>query len=413
MDIKKILTQLPDSPGVYLMKDENGTVIYIGKAQSLKKRVASYFQKRHIFSPRLEVLVSHISDIEHIRTSSEAEALLLENSLIKEKKPRYNVVLKDDKNYPFIKITLEEDFPRVFITRKKKNDGALYFGRYTNATLLKKALVYIRRIFVYRSCKLMPRAACLFYSLGLCHAPCIGAISKTSYRKDIFAIIALLEGKKQLLLAELTTKMERLAKNLQFEEAAKVREQVTSLSTTIAKRRSDIPDELKELKKLLNLKTIPNRIEAFDISNTSGREAVGAMVSFVVAQPHKSGYRRFRIKTVEGIDDFSMIKEIVRRRYKRVLLESLHIPDLILIDGGQGHLNCASSVLKALGLEIPVVALAKNPDRLFMPYRKFPVELSSNSKAFYLVQRIRDEVHRFAISYHKKLRTKKLLTGSN
>ncbi|MBM3254084.1 MAG: excinuclease ABC subunit UvrC [Candidatus Omnitrophica bacterium] len=412
MDIKEILKRLPDSPGVYLMKDKSSEVIYVGKAQSIKKRVSSYFQKKPVFSPRIGVLISNTYDVDYIKTSSEAEALLLENSLIKEKKPRYNVALKDDKGYPFVKVTTYEDFPRIFITRKRKNDKVRYFGPYTNVKLLKKALSHIRRVFPYRSCIRMPRTACLFYSLSLCPAPCVGAVNKISYQKNIKDIIRLLEGKKDLLFNELTVRMEKFSKNLQFEEAAKIRDQLTSLTTTITRRKSDVPDELKELKKILNLKFFPNRIEAFDISNIGGKEAVGSMVSFIMTKPNKSGYRRFRIKTVKKIDDFSMIKEIISRRYKRVLLENITQPDLILIDGGRAHLRVASETLKELGLDIPIIAIAKEPDRIYVLNRKLPIVLTSDSKTLHLIQRIRDEAHRFAISYHKKLRAKKLVAGN-
>ncbi len=416
MDIKEILKKLPDSSGVYLMKDKSDSIIYVGKAQSIKKRVASYlacrqtgFQKKPILSSRIEVLISNTADIDYIKTSSEAEALLLENSLIKEKQPRYNVSLKDDKSYPFVKIAVKEDFPRIFITRKKRQDKARYFGPYTNVKLLKKALAYIRRIFPYRTCRVMPKNACLFYSLGLSPAPCISAIDRVSYRRNIADIIKLLEGRKEILFNELTARMERFSKKLQFEEAAKVRDQMLSLTATIQKRKSGMPDELKGLRKVLKLKVIPNRIEAFDISNISGKEAVGSMVSFVMGEPNKSGYRRFRIKTVKKTDDFSMLREIVLRRYKRVLLENLSRADLVLIDGGKAHLNIALSVLKELGLKIPIIAIAKEPDRIYTLNRKLPVDLPSDSKVLHLIQRIRNEAHRFAIRYHKKLRSKKLI----
>ncbi len=409
MDIKKILKNLPDSPGVYLMKDKSGRVIYVGKAQSIKKRASSYFQKKTTTSLKDEMLVSHIHDIDYIKTISEAEALILENSLIKKHKPKYNVVLKDDKSYPLIKITTYEDFPRVFITRKRKKDSARYFGPYTNAKLLKKALVYIRRVFPFRSCLRMPKSACLFYSLNLCPAPCIGVVNKSSYLKNIRYVTKLLDGRRNLLFEELTRKMEGFSKRLMFEEAGKIRDQIVSLSTTVAKRKSDVPDELRELKRVLKLKTTPNRIEAFDISNISGKMAVGSMVSFLMGRPNKSGYRRFKVRTVNRIDDFSMIKEIVARRYRRVVLEKLTQPDLILIDGGRAHLNVALQALRELNLDIPSIAIAKHPDRIYAPKKRSPIGLSQDSMALYLIQRVRDEAHRFAITYHKGLRSKELV----
>ncbi len=412
MDVKETLKNLPDSPGVYLMKNRLKEVIYAGKARSIKKRVSSYFQKRAVSLAKIEALISNTRKIDFIKTSSEAEALLLENSIIKAEKPRYNVVLKDDKAYPLVKITTHEDFPRIFITRKKKNDESEYLGPYTNAKLLKRALVHIRRVFPYRSCVRMPKTACLFCSLNLCPAPCISIISKASYNRNISDIVKLLNGKKDLLFNELTERMENFSKKLLFEEAAKVRDQIEALTTTMAKRSSGIPDELRELKKILKLKAIPNRIEAFDISNTSGKEAVGSMVSFLMGESNKSGYRRFKIRTVKKQDDFSMIKEIVSRRYKRVLLENLSQPDLILIDGGRVHLSVAIGALKELALDISVMSIAKKPDRLYIKGKKSPIFISPDSRVLHLIQRIRDEAHRFAISYHKKLRSKKLITGN-
>ncbi len=409
MDVKETLKNLPDSPGVYLMKNRLKEVIYAGKARSIKKRVSSYFQKRTAFSPRIEVLISNTCNIDFIKTLSEADALLLENSIIKAKKPRYNVVLKDDKAYPLVKITTHDDFPRIFITRKKKDDKSEYLGPYTNAKLLKRALTHIRRVFPYRSCVRMPKSACLFLSLNLCPAPCIGIISKISYNRNIADIVKLLNGKKDLLFNELTERMEGFSRRLMFEEAAKVRDQIEALTTTMAKRSSGIPDELRELRKILKLKAIPNRIEAFDISNIGASEAAGSMVSFVMGEPNKSGYRRFKIKTVKKQDDFSMIKEIVIRRYKRVILENLSQPDLILIDGGRAHLGVATSALKELALDIPVMAIAKEPDRLYVKGKKSPIFLPSDSRILHLVQRVRNEAHRFAISYHKELRSKKLI----
>jgi excinuclease ABC subunit C len=404
MALKEKIKGLPDSPGVYLLKDKESKVIYIGKASSLRKRVASYFQRGD--QPKEDLLQVKVADLEYIPTSSEAEALLWEASLIKEKQPRYNVSYRDDKSYPFLKITTNEKFPRIFIGRGKKEGNILYFGPYSNAGLLREALKTVRKIFPYRSCRNLPKEACLYYSLELCPAPCLGKIGERDYKKRIHEICLFLEGKREELEKGLTQKMREKAQAQSFEEAAKIRDQINSL-VQLKELRFGKETLLWELQNLLALSRLPRRIEAFDVSHIAGHEAVGAMVSFYQGIPDKNNYRRFRIKLVSGKDDFAMIREIVLRRYRRLKNENLDFPDLILIDGGKAHLEAAYSQLKKLGLKnLDVISLAKGEERIYILKRKNPLKLSRDSRILQFLQRIRDEAHRFAITYHKKLRKK-------
>ncbi len=404
MDIEKI-KHLPEAPGVYLMKDKNKNVIYIGKASSIKKRVSSYFQPSRTISPRKDKLISKVKGIDYLVTRSKAEALLFEASLIKEHQPQYNVAFKDDKSYPLLKLTTFEDFPRLILTRQKKLNGAKYFGPYTNVKLLRKALKALRRVFPLRTCRIFPKDVCLNYHIGQCLGPCRGKIDKSRYREIVQQVSLLLDGKRAQLLKELFKRMVQTSHDQQFEEAARIRNRLEALSSVIPPSQTQRQKkELSELKALLKLKKIPQRIEAFDISNIGGSQAVGSMVLFYNGESDKSGYRRFRIKDVKGIDDYAMLREVIIRRYTR---EKLPSPDLILIDGGKGHLSCACAALKRAGLKgVAVISIAKGKEKIFLPQRKEPLLLPKNSSTLQLLRKIRDEAHRFAISYHKLLRTK-------
>ncbi len=419
MALKETIKDLPDSPGVYIMKDKKGEIIYIGKASSLKKRVSSYFYASRKPSPKSDVLISHVNDIETITTGSEAEALLFEASLIKEHKPRYNAALKDDKSYPLIKITTNERFPRIFVTRGKKDDGAKYYGPYTDVKLLKIAVKILRRIFPIRACKSICKTACLDYHIRLCAGPCVGKISEEDYNEIVRQACLFLEGKKEELLKCLFEKMKKFASQLEYEKAARIRDQIKALTTVVTKpQRYRAIDEIEEIKRVLNLPKVPRRIEAFDISDIYGKEAVGSMVRFIDGKPDRDNYRKFRIKWVEGIDDYAMMKEVVYRRYKRVIEEGIELPDLIVIDGGKGHLSSACEELKRLDIEtVPVIGIAKGHETIFVhPVRKklsnrvenktSSIILPPASKILHLIQRIRDEAHRFAILYHRGLRRK-------
>lgn len=409
MDKEKI-KNLPASPGVYAMKDDKGETLYVGKAKNLKKRVSSYFQKYRRLPERLGLLISKVDDIAYIPTSTEAEALIYENGLIKRLMPRYNVALRDDKSYPMLKLTVNEKYPRLFITRQKKNDGAIYFGPYTNAKLLREALGLLRRIFPLRTCKNMPGSLCLNYHIKQCLGPCVGKVDEAGYKDIVLELKLFLEGHRSELLELLSGKMVKASRSENFEEAASLKRRIEALSAIKEKRVSYGPlDEVEELKNMLGIGVRFDRIEAFDVSNIMGKEAVGSMIYFYKGRPKKSEYRRFKIKTVSKIDDYGMMRELLNRRYKRLLNENRPLPDLILIDGGKGHLAIALDELKRLGLDnIPAIGIAKEFEHIYTKDKKEPILLPKESKALHLLQRIRDEAHRFAISYHKMLLSKRI-----
>ena len=414
MDLSPKVKALPDRPGVYLFKDQEGRVIYVGKALSLRKRVSSYFQPGRPLAGKLTQLVRQVADIDWIGTGSEAEALLYESSLIKENQPAYNVSLRDDKSYPYLKVTIEEEFPRLFVGRGPDDPGTRSIGPFANATLLHQAVAAIRRIIPYRTCRTLPKRACLDYYMRLCPAPCEGKISREQYQENLSQIYRIVEGKKAEVLDELRAKMQQASQQRLYEEAAKFRDQIAGLQQLNPRRRQFIPSEaLADLQELLRLPRLPRRIEGFDISSIFGRESVGSMVTFVDGRPAKDGYKRFKINTVSGIDDYSMMKEIVRRQYEGQsppgAVPQNRMPGLVLIDGGRGHLNAALEVLKELKLDLPAVGIAKEFEHLFLPGQQEPVTLPPQSRALQLLQRVRDEAHRFAIGYHRLLRGKRTL----
>lgn len=408
--LKNKIASLPDAPGVYIFKDADSEIIYIGKAKSLKKRLQYYFNRP--LDAKTQAMVSKIADIEYTLAPSESQAQLLEASLIKDKQPPYNISLRDDKSFPLIRITNEE-FPVISICRRKRTqreDTSLYFGPYTTAKLLHQALKMIRRIFGFRSCKRMPKTACLYYRLKLCPAPCIGKISSDKYKEVVKEIQMFLESRYEELLLKLSYKMQEAAGERKFEDAAKIRDQINALSTVGQGTTSfSALDELEDFKNILRLAKLPERIEAFDISNISGKEATGSMVSFYRGMPDKNNYRRFRIKTVKSIDDYKMLSEVIQRRYSRLLKENLPLPDLILIDGGRPHLLVANRELEKLGLKIPLLSIAKDKENIYTKDRKNAIKLNSDTPALNLIRRIRDEAHRFALKYHRILRRKRVI----
>lgn len=407
MVLKEIIKSIPDSCGVYLMEDKDGKVIYIGKAISLKKRVGSYFKKSQI-SSKQDALIKQVKDIDYIPTVSEIEALLLEADLIKRFKPKYNVSLRDDKTFPFIKIT-KEKFPAVSICRPKNKDNALCFGPYTDSQAIRELIKKIRKIFPFRSCQKMPKKACLNFHIGLCQAPCIGKINNKDYAQNIRNIFLILKGKQGSLLKILQDEIKIESDKRNFEEAAKLRDQMLALgSIYLGGYVNNFLEEARQLAQILGLKKLPFRIEAFDVSNIFGKEAVGSMVSFWRGLPDKNNYRRFRIKESQGqIDDYKMLAEITRRRYARLKNEGLRFPDLILIDGGKGQISVVKNELDRLNLDLPLIGIAKSEEKIFSFNKRNPIKLPLNSPALRLVMRIRDEAHRFAISYHHLLRRKK------
>ena len=408
--LKNIIANMPEASGVYIFKNAKGEIIYIGKAKSLKKRVQSYFSRP--LDTKTQAMISKIADIEYQLTPSESQALALEASLVKDSQPQYNIDLKDDKSFPLVKIT-NEDFPAVSLCRRRKpvaRDRSLYFGPYTNVKLLRQAIKVIRKIFGFRSCKKMPKQACLYFRLKLCPAPCIGGITPQEYTGIIKNVIMFLTSQYEELIHELSCRMKGAIAQKKFEDAAKIRDQLNALSSI--KQNRSYPagfDELEDLKNLLKLDKLPERIEAFDISNISGKQACGAMVSFYQGLPDKNNYRRFRIKTVESIDDYKMLAEVVRRRYLRVVEKNLPLPDLVLIDGGRSHLLTAKKEIEKLGIQIPLASIAKGEENIYTTTRTKPIRLKSDTPALNLMRKIRDEAHRFAVLYHHVLRRKKVI----
>jgi len=408
--IKDKVRKLPNSPGVYLMKDSKGRIIYIGKAGSLKKRVSSYFTGSAT-SSRTDRLVSEIRDIDFIPAGSESQALIYEASLIKSKKPKYNIDLKDDKSYPYLKLTVKEKYPRLLITREKGRDRSRYYGPYTDVKLLKEALSFMKAVFPLRTCKSMGKKLCINYHIARCLGPCAGKSDKKAYKRIVGQLVLFLEGKQKSLTDRLSRRMESASRRLDYEEAARIRNRIRALSTMVTKRGIPNPlDELDELKYILKLKRKPKRIEAFDISNIHGKEATGSMVSFYKGEPDKKNYRKFRIKTVGGIDDYKMMREVVGRRYRRLIDEKKALPDLIVIDGGKGHIASAIREVKARGAaRIPSIGIAKEFEHIYVPNQRLPIVLPDDSSVLQLIKRIRDEAHRFARKYHVQLRRKKMI----
>jgi excinuclease ABC subunit C len=418
-ELKSKIAALPEVPGVYIFKDAQGQIIYIGKAKSLKKRVQSYFSRE--LDAKTQSMVVKIAGFEYRLAPSESQAQILEAALIKEHLPQYNIDLKDDKSFPWIRITNEE-FPAITIYRKKgerKDDASLYYGPYTNVKLLRQAVKLMRRIFGFRSCKNMPATktlagkpdkACLYGRLNLCPAPCIGEITSSAYKEIINRIKLFLESRYEELLDELTQKMQRLADEENFEEAARTRDQINALSAIGQGGAGfNLQFELEDLRILLKLDKLPERIEAFDISNISGQQATGSMVSFYKGAADKNNYRRFRIKTVASIDDYKMLAEVIYRRYSRLIRENLSLPDLIIIDGGRSHLLTAQKELEKLALKISLVSIAKEKENIYVKGKIGPLSFASDTPALNLIRRIRDEAHRFAVSYHHLLRRKKMI----
>ncbi|MGA1870020.1 MAG: excinuclease ABC subunit UvrC [bacterium] len=543
---RKKVALVPDLPGVYLFKDSMGIVIYCGKALSLRKRVASYFRHACEPNPRRRLISALASDLEYIVTNSELEALILESNLIKKYKPRFNILLRDDKNYPHLCITLNEEFPRLKIVRKIKKDGCLYLGPYTPAKAMRKTLSIIHKIFPIRRCRnplsSTKKRPCLNYQMGLCCAPCAGLISKTHYKDLIQGLILFLQGKREDLIEKLRREMKEAAHAHKFERAAKLRDQIQAIGSCMEKQNvffssfenqdcfavaknndracvqiffirygkvtgrkslflfnvedihekelietvleqfysTDIPIPPKILVQLLPDKKIlleewltkkrganvhihapqrgknkelmqmvqknallglssslslaegpeeykkllaqvqqdlqlphpPRRIEGFDISNLGPTDAVGSMVYWFDTKPIKSKYRKFKIQGIEGIDDYGMMMHVLERRYRRLQKENQEMPDLILIDGGKGHLQAGMKAIAALGLShIPVISLAKSEELIFQANSDFPLHLPSASPTLKLLQRIRDEAHRFALSYQKTRRMKRAFSS--
>ncbi len=535
------LNAIPEKPGVYLLKDRTGKIIYVGKATSLYHRVSSYFNSSQL-KPKIIKMIAHVDDLEYIITGSEQEAFLLECNMIKTYRPQYNIRLKDDKTYPYLKISVNEVWPRVYMTRRVEDDGARYFGPFADAGSLRRTLGLLKKLFHFRSCRKSISGSenrpCLEYHINRCLGPCISAISMEDYRHIISQVILFLEGRDDMVIRDLQQRMTAAADNLEFEKAAMVRDQISSVQSIVEGQKiasaagemdmvaiagngdqayalvfmvrngklvarehfmltgvkeenlshvitsflqqyyssapgipariliQDLPEDVHLLKEWLQdrrgsrvhievprrgrkrdlvkmveenaeeglrqyrikvlaeqallvealsdlrdkmvLPGLPIRIECYDISNIQGRSAAGSMVVFMDGQARKTEYRRFKITDVPGADDYAMLRQVLRRRFKRTSESEddvwANMPDLVLIDGGKGHLGAALQALGEIGLStIPCASIAKENEEIFLVGAQGPLILPHDSSALYLLQRIRDEAHRFAIGYHRKL----------
>jgi excinuclease ABC subunit C len=420
----------PQTPGVYLMKDGAGRVIYVGKAKNLRARASSYFLKAAEQDRRTADLVREIRDIDYLEADSEVDALLLESRLVKDVQPRFNSDLKDDKTFPYLQITTHEDFPRVEFTRTPRQKGVKLYGPFTSAGSLRGAIVVLQRIFKFRTCALDIDAddeqwrwfrPCLLASIDQCTAPCNLRISREEYRRDINRLKTFLEGGKKLLLADMHREMLEASTRLEFEKAARLRDEIRLLETL--DQRGDLEENVQPevflvdpkkglagLEKVLGLKSPPRVIEGVDIAHLAGNETVASLVQFIDGLPFKPGYKRYRIKTVAGIDDFKSIHEVVSRRFARLVREGAALPDVFLVDGGKGQLSAALDALESLGVEPPcIISLAKREEEVFLPGRSEPLRLSRDSYSLRLLEYVRDEAHRFAQHYHHLLRGRRTL----
>ncbi len=421
---------LPTTPGVYLMKDTQGCVIYVGKAINLRNRAGSYFTKAAEMDRRTADLVLEIADIDYIEAESEVDALLMEARLIKDIQPRFNALLKDDKTFPYLQITTREDFPRVEFTRQPESSGVKLYGPFTSAGQLRGTIAVLQKIFRFRTCTLDIEAndekwrwfrPCLLASINQCTAPCNLRISKEDYREDIRRLKIFLDGGKASLMKELEESMLLASREMKFEKAARIRDQIKALNSLSL--RGDLESHaqpevfyidpqkgLAGLKKVLKLKEIPRRIEGIDIAHLSGNETVASLVQFIDGLPFKPGYKRFKIESVQGVDDFASMREVVTRRFLRLTQEGESFPDLLLIDGGKGQLSAVMDTFQMLNITPPTtISLAKKEEEIFVPGESESIQLSRHSYSLRLLQYVRDEAHRFAQHYHHLLRRKSSL----
>lgn len=419
----------PTTPGVYLMKDAEGKVIYVGKAKNLRSRAGSYFTAIAAVDRRTADLVKFIADIDFIPTETEVDALLREARLVKDVRPRFNTDLKDDKTFPYLQIRIREEFPRVEFTRKPRRRGVKLYGPFTSARSLRAAIQVLQRVFKFRTCSLDIRSnderwrwfrPCLLYSIRQCTAPCNFRVTREDYRKQIRSLRLILEGKKKRLIREMTAEMQQASAALQFEKAAKIRDDIVALQNL--ELRGDVDKDIQPeifhtdpkkgligLKKALGLPEVPRAIEGMDIAHLAGEDTVASLVSFLDGLPFKQGYRRFKIKSVEGIDDFASMREVVSRRFSHHNREEWGTPDILLIDGGKGQLTAAVEAFRSLGIEPPtLISLAKQEEEVYRPGESAPLQLGRSAAALRLLQFVRDEAHRFAQHYHHQLRKKRL-----
>ena len=423
-ELKQKLRDLPEKPGCYMMRDRKGTIIYIGKALSLRKRVQSYFRPSTMRNapPKLRSMVNSVEDLDIVIVRNEAEALLTEGNLIKQYKPRYNVLLRDDKRYLALKADLNAPVPRLTTCRIIRNDDALYFGPFPSSTVVRTVLDFVERRYGLRKCTpIHPDEEtykhCMNDRIRFCSAPCIGRVSPEEYHEKFNEACAFLRGERLSVIEEVKELMEEAAEKHDFEKAAKYRDTWIALRKMLRQRakvktppeiqKEDALNGIKGLKQEIGLPTIPKRIEGFDISNLFGTNSVASMVVSIDGIPDKRYYRRFRIKTVEGADDPRSMAEVISRRYKRLRDEGEQMPDLIMIDGGITQLRASREALKELGLNIPTIGLAKQMEEIVVdrPGRQ-SIFLPHDTSALKVLIRLRDEAHRFAIDYHRRLRNR-------
>lgn len=418
-----VIAEVPQKPGVYVFRDRFGKVIYVGKAKNLRKRLGNYFQTARIkqADAKTRSLINSIDDwaIELVR--NEEEALILESRLIKEYAPKYNILMRDDKRYPLLKINLDEDFPTLKKARFKRNDNNTYYGPFPNGSALQGTLEFLLAYFQLRSCRdenptLDTMKRCLKRVVKDCSAPCMGKISKEDYRKKVDAMLEILGGNTNKIIETIEAKMADAVNKLNFEKAARYRDIKSNLLAVFGQKTRQFEnvilpslpldsDPVAELAKALHLPHLPRTIVGFDISNIMGQLAVASMVFFRDGKPERKSYRRFKIKTVHQSDDFAMMQEVFRRYFGRILAENLPHPDLVMVDGGKGQLSSAVETLIELNFPpIAIIGLAKREEEIFLPGRSEPILLSRHNTGLRVLQALRDEAHRFAISYHKELR---------
>jgi len=419
--------KFPGGPGVYLMKDKLGRVIYVGKAVNLRSRAGSYFLKAATEDRRTADLVPEIADIDCIPTDSEVDAVLLEARLIKDIQPRFNQELKDDKTFPYLQIITGEEFPRVEFTRKPRTKGVKLYGPFPSAKKLRATIGVLQKIFKFRTCALEISEQeerwrwfrpCLLASINQCTAPCNLRIDREEYKDDIRRLRLFLDGKKAALLKELHADMQQAAKELKFERAARIRDEIKALESLNLRGNLkehvqpevfhiDPKKGLKGLQRIFQLPEVPRVIEGMDIAHLQGGETVASLVQFIDGLPFKHGYKRYKIRTVEGVDDFASMREVVSRRFRRLSQEGETFPNLLLIDGGKGQLNAALAAMSAIEITPPfTISLAKREEEVYVPGEEEPRQLGRHSYALRLLQYVRDEAHRFAQAYHHELRRK-------
>lgn len=421
--------ELPKAPGVYLMKDDKGRVIYVGKSASLRDRVGSYFQSSTRLEHKKAGLLDHVVDFEVIQTDSEVEALLAENRLIKDIQPRYNARLLDDKTFPYLMITIDEEFPGVYLTREPRTRGVKLYGPFTSVGPLKEAVTLLQKAFKFRTCHLDIREAddqrrffrpCLLYPIKQCTGPCAARISKEAYREDIRRLIRFLDGEKKSVLQQMEKEMIEASKDLNYERAARLRDEIKALQALGARAEKGdqqywqpeafvtSPQEgIVKLQEVLHMTEPPRIIEGIDIAHLQGDEMVGSKVCFIDGSPFKDAYRRYKIKHGQGNNDYLSIQEVVSRRYREAGSSNELYPDVILIDGGLGQLHAALEVFKTMDVKPPmVISLAKKEELVYVQARSEPIKLARNHAGLRLLQYVRDEAHRFAQHYHHVLRRK-------